>query len=580
MASVCKVPTPYIFIRGQGAKLTSIVCDYCNTEGFLLPVLEPIESDDSYEGAIVLPPKTGIYFEPIVTLDFNSLYPSSMISENLSKDSYVTIGGKYDNLPDVTYSDITYDSYQYSNKKKSNGQICKKRIKTKIGTNTCRYVQPDQSGKRAIIPAILDTLLLKRKETRKMMKSVTDNFHLKVLDGRQLAFKTAVGRNMIIFSKNYVEKEYADKILTLTDEEALDDKDQPTPYANRCVHVKNSTCIYGDTDSVFIKFGLFDPITNEKIIGLDAIFLSMAIGKKVAREISKQLKRPQNLDFEKVICPYLLFRKKGYAGFYYTKMNIDSYYLNSMGIVLKRRDNAPIVKHIFGGAIKRIMEDKDIKGALEFVMTECEKVMLGEFPINNFIISKTLKSYYKMPDKIAHNVLAKRQAQRDPGNKFSPNDRVPYCYIKSNGKGINEAREENKGKMKCMDILQGNYIETPTFIMENDLKIDYTFYITNQIQKPVSQIFELEKGYDNISDVFKKLIQRVNNKMAGAKPIEFIKTNNPIVYRKMYKPIPKPDDLIESSSESNFDSDLEESNNNITVDDTDNVYNNFDNPLF
>ena len=134
--------------------------------------------------------------------------------------------------------------------------------------------------------------------------------------------------------------------------------------------------------------------------------------------------------------------------------------------------------------------------------------------------------------------------------------------------------------MKCMDILQGNYIETPTFIMENDLKIDYTFYITNQIQKPVSQIFELEKGYDNISDVFKKLIQRVNNKMAGAKPIEFIKTNNPIVYRKMYKPIPKPDDLIESSSESNFDSDLEESNNNITVDDTDNVYNNFDNPLF
>jgi DNA polymerase elongation subunit (family B) len=39
--------------------------------------------------------------------------------------------------------------------------------------------------------------------------------------------------------------------------------------------------------------------------------------------------------------------------------------------------------------------------------------------------------------------------------------------------------------------LQGDKIETPEFIRANNLEIDYEFYITNQIMKPVLQIFAL-----------------------------------------------------------------------------------------
>ena len=39
--------------------------------------------------------------------------------------------------------------------------------------------------------------------------------------------------------------------------------------------------------------------------------------------------------------------------------------------------------------------------------------------------------------------------------------------------------------------LQGDKIETPSYITENNLKIDYSFYITNQIMKPVQQVFAL-----------------------------------------------------------------------------------------
>ena len=568
MANVCLVPLYYIFLKGQGAKLSSLVTEYCNSKGFLMPKLENDESGMAYEGAIVLPPKTGIYFDPIVTLDFNSLYPSSIISENLSTDSFVQIGGKYDNLSDVQYNDIFYDDYKYETKKKKDGTLSTDGVKEKIkiGVKQCRYAMPSpyNNNEKALIPSVLEFLLKQRKDTRKRMKGITDQFKLKVLDGQQLAYKTcansiygqlgaptgkfhkmeiaasttAVGRKMIIFSKNYVEKTYINKTITLTVEETLDDDGKETPYANKKIYVKSSECVYGDTDSIFIKFELYyieeDTKIGEKIKGHDAIYIAMALGKRVAKEISVQLKPPQNLDFEKCICPFILLRKKGYSGFYFTKMNNPYFYLNSMGIVLKRRDNAKIVKHVYGGALKLIMEQQDIEGAYKYVMDECKKVLLGEFPMSEFIISKTLKGFYKKPNQIAHNVLANRQARRDAGNKFASNDRVPYCYIKVNGM----SREEKISLMTTVEKkygvpLQGDYIETPQFINDNNLQIDYEFYITNQIKNPVCQIFHLVKGYENIEDEFAKLIKYIKNLKSGA--THFKKINEPerIKFRKI-----------------------------------------------
>jgi DNA polymerase elongation subunit (family B) len=170
-----------------------------------------------------------------------------------------------------------------------------------------------------------------------------------------------------------------------------------------------------------------------------------------------------------------------------------------MGIALKRRDNAPIVKYIFGGAIDIIMNEHNVEKSLEFVKTACHKLLKGEFPLSEFIISKTLKSFYKKPQQIAHNVLACRQAQRDPGNRFEPNDRVPYAFIATNVK----------------NQLQGNRIETPEFIRQNKLTLDYRMYLTNQIMKPVSQIFELVPGYENIEDIFNQMMDCYENERTG-----------------------------------------------------------------
>ena len=78
-----------VVLRGQGIKIFSLVAKQCRDEGFLVEVVKSPKDRTGYEGAIVLKPKPGIYFEPVAVLDYASLYPSSMIAENVSHDSIV-----------------------------------------------------------------------------------------------------------------------------------------------------------------------------------------------------------------------------------------------------------------------------------------------------------------------------------------------------------------------------------------------------------------------------------------------------------------------------------------------------------
>ena len=158
MANVCHVPLSYIFMRGQGIKIFSLVAKQCREDEFIIPVIkyeqdDALEEEDGYEGAIVLDPSPGIYVDnPINVMDYASLYPSSMISENISHDSIV-LDSKYDNIEGISYVDITYDIF--------NGIGDKKK---KVGEKVCRYAQNDN---KSVLPRILMKLLSQRKSTRK-----------------------------------------------------------------------------------------------------------------------------------------------------------------------------------------------------------------------------------------------------------------------------------------------------------------------------------------------------------------------------------------------------------------------------
>ena len=231
--------------------------------------------------------------------------------------------------------------------------------------------------------------------------------------------------------------------------------------------------IVHNTDSVFFTFNLATP-EGIPIRGKEALEITIELAQEAGHLASSFLKGPHDLEYEKTFMPFCLLSKKRYVGMLY-ETDPNKCKRKEMGIVLKRRDNAPIVKDIYGGIIDILMKEKDIQKAIDFLRVCLENIVDEKYPMDKLIITKSLRSGYKNPMQIAHKVLADRITSRDPGNKPSSGDRIPFVYIHNTNK----------------KALQGEKIETPTYIVEQGLKIDYSFYITNQIMKPVQQVFAL-----------------------------------------------------------------------------------------
>lgn len=232
--------------------------------------------------------------------------------------------------------------------------------------------------------------------------------------------------------------------------------------------------IVHNTDSVFFKFNLLNKETGEPILGPNALELSIEIAQSACHTVSKFLKQPHDFEYEKTFMPFCLLSKKRYVGIKY-ETDPNKGKRNEMGIVLKRRDNAPIVKDIYGGIIDILMKECNVQKAIEFVNQCLQEIVDGQVSMEKLIITKSLRSFYKNPQQIAHKVLADRIAAREPGNKPTSGDRIPFAYI----------IQPNK------KALQGEKIETPAYIKEKGLQLDYSFYITNQIMKPLLQLFGL-----------------------------------------------------------------------------------------
>ena len=235
--------------------------------------------------------------------------------------------------------------------------------------------------------------------------------------------------------------------------------------------------IVHNTDSLFVEFNPRNPQTGERLEGREARQATIDITGEAGHFITKALAAPHDFEFDKAFDPLLMFSKKRYAGNMYEE-NADDYVHKYMGIALKRRDNAPIVKTIFGGAMRMLLDKRDVNGAFRFVKEKCMELVDGKVSLGQLTVTKSLRADYADPARIAHKALADRITLRDPGNAPAAGDRIGYIYIAAKG-----GQEASK--------LQGERIETPQFIKENELVPDYRHYIEHQLQNPISQAFGL-----------------------------------------------------------------------------------------
>ncbi|KAK8066334.1 DNA polymerase delta catalytic subunit [Apiospora hydei] len=436
MARVTGVPFNFLLSRGQQVKFMSQLFRKALEQKLVIPNLKSEASDEQYEGATVIEPTRGYYDVPIATLDFASLYPSIIQAHNLC---YTTLLNK--------------NAVEKFGLKKDEDYIV-----TPHGD-----LFATASRRKSLLAQIFEELLGARKQAKRELAVETDPFKKAVLNGRQLALKisansvygltgattgklpclpiasstTSYGRQMIEKTKEEVEKKYC--------------------IANGYSH--DAQVIYGDTDSVMVKFGMKD------------LAEAMKLGEEAANYVSAKFIKPIKLEFEKVYYPYLLINKKRYAGLYWTKPEkFDK--MDTKGIETVRRDNCLLVQTVIEKVLRMMLIDEDVNGAQEYVKETISDLLQNKVDMSKLVITKALtKENYD--GKQAHVELAERMKKRDAGSAPGLGDRVAYVMIKGASGSKNWERSED-----------------PIFVLENNVPIDTRYYLDNQLAKPLTRIFE------------------------------------------------------------------------------------------
>ena len=282
--------------------------------------------------------------------------------------------------------------------------------------------------------------------------------------------------------------------------------------------------IVHNTDSIFNDFVISKKEDKIIIHTKEVLLPAIELGILVSKFIQARLRFPHELSYEKTFFPFAIFAKKRYVGNKYTEDDVE-FTQTSMGIVLKRRDNAQIVKKVIGGMVDIMMNEIDCMKTIKFTTKSIKDIFKGKYPIKDFVTSKTLKDIKKYKTavrkdakgniilnsageeqeyiNIAHVMLAQKMIKEKRANIPQMNDRVPFAYIEV-------------PKLKGHKLLQGDKIEHPDYIVANDLKIDYMFYITNQIMNPAIQFLELVTDKpEDATKLFEDLLEEEKCKKAG-----------------------------------------------------------------
>ncbi|KAA6361977.1 MAG: putative DNA polymerase delta catalytic subunit, partial [Streblomastix strix] len=349
------------------------------------------------------------------------------------------------------------------------------------------FIHKGSDGSReGILPEILKGVLAARKRAKDELKLEKDPFNQAVLNGRQLALKivansvygftgaqvgklpcleisqsvTAIGREMIDRTKNYVEERYT----------------KANGFDNDAI------VVYGDTDSVMVKFGMTDlPSAMER-------------GKEAAAYVTSKFNDPVKLEFEKVYWPYLLMSKKRYAGLYWTRTDkFDK--IDTKGIETVRRDNCAFVRSVIDTCLQKILVEREIEGAKDFAKQMISDLLQNKMDMSFLVISKQItRPIESYTNAQPHVELAKKLEQRT-GIKPQMGERVFYV-ITERGK---DARAYEKA-------------EDPQFAMEQGLSIDTNYYLSQQLEKPLLRLFTPVMGSGSVGELFKGAHTRVVRK--------------------------------------------------------------------
>ncbi|TRY62525.1 hypothetical protein TCAL_16616 [Tigriopus californicus] len=358
---------------------------------------------------LVMEPESRFYTDPLIVLDFQSLYPSIIMAYNYC---YSTCLGRVQNLgsPDPIEFGCTQLKISPHRLEKLDGHL-------NFSPGGVAFLKP--TLRKGVLPQMLKEILDTRLMVKKSMKiHKGDKTLQRVLHARQLGLKlianVTYGYTSANFSGRMPSVEVADSVVS---------KGRET--LERCIRfIETSTkwkaqVVYGDTDSVFV---LLPGRTREE---------AFTIGEEIAREITQDNPKPIKLKFEKVYYPCILQTKKRYVGYMYETLDQKEPVYDAKGIETVRRDGCPAVVKILEKSLRILFETKDVSKVKLFVQRQFQKIMRNKASLQDLTFAKEFRgvSGYKPGALVPALELTRRLTRHDRRAVPRSGQRVPYVIV-------------------------------------------------------------------------------------------------------------------------------------------------------
>ncbi|OQV19264.1 DNA polymerase zeta catalytic subunit [Hypsibius exemplaris] len=359
---------------------------------------------------LILEPTSCFYQDPVVVLDFQSLYPSMVIAYNYC---FSTCLGRIDLLG-------TDDYFRFGcTAMKVPRSLLQKHLKhLNISPNGVAFVPSDV--RRGILPQMLEEILTTRIMVKKAMADYKDDLILKkLLHARQLGLKLVAnvtyGYTAASFSGRMPCVDISDSIVA----KARETLQIAMKYING--HPRwNARVVYGDTDSLFV------------VLRGRSKLEAFRIGREMERVITAMNPKPVKLKFEKVYMPCILQTKKRYCGHMYESEEQREPVFDAKGIETVRRDTCQLVSKTLRQIILLLFSPNcDILSVKQFMQKTFSDVLTGDVPMHDFIFAKEYRGResYKDGAKVPALEIAKKATGSDSRAEPRIGERVPYIIV-------------------------------------------------------------------------------------------------------------------------------------------------------
>nr|XP_012550207.2 DNA polymerase zeta catalytic subunit isoform X2 [Bombyx mori] len=343
---------------------------------------------------LIFEPESRFYSDPVIVLDFQSLYPSMMIAYNYC---FSTCIGRVQNINGET-------AYEFGAWRL---RIPRSKLEALV-KNSLIHWSPVGIGfvktsvRRGVLPALLRRILAARQAVKKSMKMQNDEAVKKAMHSRQLGLKlianVTYGYTAANFSGRMPCVEVADSVVAKgreTLERAIKLVRENTTW--------NAKVIYGDTDSMFV------------LVPGRSRLEAFEIGQQIADAVTADNPPPVALKLEKVYQPCILQTKKRYVGFMFESPDQEKPTYEAKGIETVRRDGCPAGVKLLRQSLCELFTHGDMSVVKRLVKATLSRLAETSLPVHELFFTREYhgQAGYRPGASAPPNEIAKRIGMKD-----------------------------------------------------------------------------------------------------------------------------------------------------------------------